>query len=50
VHGVLHVLGHDHAEPAETAAMRTAELAHLERFHWGGSAPAAFRQHQESAP
>ena len=22
VHGVLHVLGHDHAEPAETAAMR----------------------------
>ncbi|QGG97091.1 rRNA maturation RNase YbeY [Actinomarinicola tropica] len=25
VHGVLHVLGHDHAEPDETAAMQAAE-------------------------
>ena len=32
VHGVLHVLGHDHAEPEEAAAMRAAEAAHLERF------------------
>jgi len=46
VHGVLHVLGHDHAEPGETAEMRAAELAHLERLHWGGPAPGAFRQEQ----
>ena len=29
VHGVLHVLGHDHAEADETAAMRARELALL---------------------
>ncbi len=44
VHGVLHVLGHDHAEPAEAATMRGRELALLERFHWNGSAPDGFRQ------
>jgi probable rRNA maturation factor len=44
VHGVLHVLGHDHAEPDETATMRSAELAHLEALHWRGPAPAGFRQ------
>jgi probable rRNA maturation factor len=44
VHGILHVLGHDHAEPEETAAMRSRELDLLERFHWHGPAPAAFRQ------
>lgn len=44
VHGVLHVLGHDHAEPAETERMRRAEIEHLERFHWDGPAPASFRQ------
>jgi probable rRNA maturation factor len=32
VHGVLHVLGHDHAEDAEAATMRAREVAHLERF------------------
>lgn len=32
VHGVLHVLGHDHAEDDEAAVMRAAELAHLGRF------------------
>ncbi|MEM9131725.1 MAG: rRNA maturation RNase YbeY [Actinomycetota bacterium] len=32
VHGVLHVLGHDHAEPGETAAMRARERAHLDRY------------------
>ena len=32
VHGVLHVLGHDHAEDDEAATMRAAEVAHLERF------------------
>jgi len=47
VHGVLHVLGHDHAEPDETAAMRACELDLLERFHWLGPAPAGFRQTHE---
>ena len=31
VHGVLHVLGHDHAEPDETATMRARELELLDR-------------------
>ena len=43
VHGVLHVLGHDHAEPNETALMRARELALLEQHHWGGPAPDGFR-------
>jgi len=33
VHGVLHVLGMDHAEPDEAAAMQARERALLERFH-----------------
>jgi probable rRNA maturation factor len=44
VHGVLHVLGHDHAEPDETATMRAGEIDLLERFHWNGAAPTGFRQ------
>ena len=32
VHGVLHLLGHDHAEDDEAAVMRAREVAHLERF------------------
>ncbi len=32
VHGMLHLLGHDHAEPDETVAMRAREVAHLERY------------------
>jgi probable rRNA maturation factor len=44
VHGVLHVLGHDHAEPEETAVMRAREVALLEAHHWRGPAPAGFRQ------
>lgn len=48
VHGILHVLGHDHAEPTETVEMRARELALLERFHWGGPAPTAFRQEHDS--
>lgn len=46
VHGILHVLGHDHAEPDETAVMRTRELQLLQDLHWHGPAPAAFRQEQ----
>ena len=44
VHGILHVLGHDHAEPEETARMRQRELALLESLHWHSAAPAGFRQ------
>lgn len=44
VHGILHILGHDHAEPEETARMRARELALLTELHWKGDAPAGFRQ------
>lgn len=44
VHGVLHVLGHDHAHDDDTARMRVRELELLERHHWGGPAPAGFSQ------
>lgn len=45
VHGVLHILGHDHEDDDEAALMRARELALLTEHHWGGSAaPAAFRQ------
>lgn len=47
VHGVLHVLGHDHAAPDDMARMRGRELAHLAALHWNGPAPAGFRQDQE---
>jgi len=48
VHGVLHVLGHDHADEAERAVMRARELVILGEHHWRGPAPAGFRQeHQE---
>lgn len=33
VHGVLHILGMDHAEPQETEAMQARERELLERFH-----------------
>lgn len=46
VHGVLHVLGHDHAEPEETARMRARELEVLVAYHWGGPPPAGFTQEQ----
>jgi probable rRNA maturation factor len=32
VHGILHVLGHDHAEPGETALMQGRERHHLGRI------------------
>jgi len=44
VHGVLHVLGHDHAEPEETASMRRRELELLEAHHWSAPAPSGFCQ------
>jgi probable rRNA maturation factor len=47
VHGILHVLGHDHAEADEAEAMRQRELELLQTHHWGGAAPIGFRQSQE---
>lgn len=44
VHGVLHVLGHDHADDEQTAAMRAKERELLATFHWRGPVPATFRQ------
>lgn len=45
VHGVLHILGHDHQDDDEADVMRARELALLREHHWGGApAPAAFRQ------
>jgi probable rRNA maturation factor len=44
VHGILHVLGHDHAEPDEADVMRARELDLLTALHWHGPAPAGFRQ------
>lgn len=49
VHGILHVLGHDHAEPEETLVMRRRELELLEQLHWQGPAPDGFRQEQPTA-
>jgi probable rRNA maturation factor len=50
VHGVLHVLGYDHAEPDEQAVMQRRERELLEAHHWHGPAPAAFRQDHADAP
>ncbi len=47
VHGVLHALGHDHAEEIERTDMRARELAILEKHHWRGPAPAGFGQEHE---
>lgn len=46
VHGCLHVLGHDHAEPDETRIMRARELELLVEHHWCGPVPDGFRQEQ----
>ena len=46
VHGILHVLGRDHATPDDAVAMRARELELLEALHWDGPAPAGFRQEQ----
>jgi probable rRNA maturation factor len=48
VHGVLHVLGHDHADPAAAEAMRARERELLQAHHWNGPVPTDFRQEQPS--
>jgi len=40
VHGVLHVLGHDHAEDDERLAMQSRERLHLERYGFAHPVPA----------
>jgi probable rRNA maturation factor len=49
VHGVLHVLGHDHAAQPDTAQMHARERELLERHHWHGAAPATFGAHRDQA-
>lgn len=50
-HGVLHVLGYDHADDDERIAMRARETTLLESLHWHGSAPAGFRiDHPDESP
>jgi probable rRNA maturation factor len=44
VHGVLHVLGFDHAIEEDAVRMRQHELSILCDHHWGGPAPKNFRQ------
>jgi probable rRNA maturation factor len=48
VHGVLHVLGHDHADAGEASVMRAKERELLIAHHWGGPPPDGFRhEHAE---
>jgi len=50
-HGVLHVLGYDHADDVQRIAMQRRETALLEEIHWGGPAPVGFRiDHLEDGP
>ncbi len=48
VHGVLHVLGYDHADEDEAIAMRARERELLVEHHWTGPPPPMFRQTHES--
>ncbi len=50
VHGVLHILGHDHAEPEQRALMHERELALLTEHHWHGPVPLGFRQDHRDDP
>lgn len=43
VHGMLHIVGHDHRESSEATRMRERERELLEAFHWLGPAPLGFR-------
>lgn len=42
VHGILHLLGHDHAEDDEAALMRQRQTELLEGCFWRGPTPAGF--------
>lgn len=47
VHGVLHIVGHDHADDEERIEMQARERAILSEHHWRGPVPAGFQQGQE---
>jgi probable rRNA maturation factor len=47
VHGVLHVLGHDHGDDAGGAVMRAREVELLRAHHWHGEPPIGFRQEHD---
>lgn len=48
VHGVLHIVGHDHADEEDDQLMRRREIELLESLHWGGPTPAGFsNRHRE---
>jgi len=47
VHGILHVLGHDHDDEESANRMREVERDVLVRLHWHGAAPATFRQEHD---
>jgi probable rRNA maturation factor len=49
IHGVLHVLGHDHVDREQTETMRRRELELLIDHHWCGPAPAGFEHQQGPA-
>ncbi len=40
IHGVLHLLGHDHADPVETALMQAGERRHLADLGFSHPVPA----------
>ena len=49
VHGILHVLGHDHLDADETTRMQARERVLLERHHWNGPAPLTFAAHRATS-
>lgn len=49
IHGVLHIVGHDHAEPYERTVMQALERALLIEHHWRGPVPPGFRHEQVEA-
>ena len=42
VHGVLHILGFDHATESEQAEMQAHEREHLVKYFWRGDMPEGF--------
>ena len=42
VHGILHILGFDHATAGEQTEMQARERKHLMNFFWHGEAPDGF--------
>lgn len=50
VHGALHVMGRDHADPATAAAMQAEESQLLRAYHWHGPSPDGFRHTHADQP